>query len=868
VPVRLFESIIRTTYGGSSLTEAIGLSAIDVAVVETDGSIEQADSLKVAFDGAPATGLDVFGHTLAEAALHPGITARQQGLAGLCATCRDCPVVRTCGGGMYAHRFRTGTDFDNPSVYCADLMKLVTHIQRSLAAGRDRPAHAIPAGHLDALAAGYGGEAAIGYLAESQRSLRRGLLGLVHQRTGEHGLPDADDLEVFQAAWDLLVSLDAQDRAALDGVLAHPYIRAWAAHCTTRLDAPDADGESLARDAAHLAAIAAAAAIRLGRRTEIQVPVREGRIHLPGLGFLSVRPDRVATIVTGPDGFELKDRPGLIAIAGAGAASQPENWHPVRTLMADGVSVALEDTDPYRDCHQWAAAPRLSADEAASWQHRYAEALALIERDHGAYYPGLAAGLSTIMPLANDQPGREISAAARQAFGAVGVAMPADAASLALLLMHEFQHVKLGAILDLFELCDPSEPRLFYAPWRNDPRPLEALLQGSYAHIAVGDFWRLRRHRLSGPEAEDAAAKFALWRMQTAEAIQTLLASGSLTSRGERFVEGMRATVVPWFDEVVPESASRLARERAGDHRKAWGERFARHPLRASRPGPAVTRAEVAQDLRTLGLAEGRTVLVGASLSRIGWVEGGAGAVVAALRDVLGPDGTLVVPTGTSDNSDTSRAHLSRIAELSEAEIEEFRAGLPAFDRYAMPSTGMGRIAEAVRTHPQSVRSDHPQTSFAALGPMAVGLMAGHALTCHLGEDSPLGKMYLMDRREFARGPGHTAPAGGQRQATAWLLLLGVDFTACTALHLAEYLYTAQPPVRNYRCVVADGAGRRWVEYEDVVLDDSDFEIIGKSFEQTGKVRTGLVGGAPCRLVPLCEIVNFAAQWMRDNRCD
>jgi uncharacterized protein len=152
--------------------------------------------------------------------------------------------------------------------------------------------------------------------------------------------------------------------------------------------------------------------------------------------------------------------------------------------------------------------------------------------------------------------------------------MPLDADILALLMIHEFQHVKLGAILDLFELCDHSDRRLFYAPWRPDPRPLEALLQGTYAHIAVTDFWRVRRHYLSGPEAETAAAEFALWRMHTAEAIETLAASGSLTPIGVRFAEGMRATVTSWLDEPVPVGAAGAARKRAEETRRAWSGRL------------------------------------------------------------------------------------------------------------------------------------------------------------------------------------------------------------------------------------------------------------------------------------------------------
>jgi uncharacterized protein len=860
VPVRLFESIIRTTYGGTSLTEALGLGETDVVVVETDGSIEQVDSLKVAYEGAPETGFDVFRHTLNDAAGHPAITGRQRGLDGLCRTCRECPVVGSCGGGLYTHRYRTGTDFDNPSVYCADLMRLITHVRGRLAPVTTRPvvrpsAHALPARHLDALAAGYGDDLAVGYLVESQRSLRRATLGFVRERISACALP-ARETAMFNAGWELITYLDQGHRQALDEVLAHPYVRVWAARCLGEMDAPAIDSVSLARDAAHLSAIAAAAAIRSGRDAQLQVPVRDGGVHLPTLGRLDIGPGATtATITVGCDEFEVKSESGQWPVT-LTAPGESEAWQHVRVLTADGAAVALEDTDPYRDCHQWPAASRLSDDQVASWQHLYRQAWTLIQREHGAYAPGLSAGLSAIMPLANDKPGREISAASRQAFGAIGAALPISEDILALLMMHEFQHVKLGAILDLFDLCDNSDQRLFYAPWRDDPRPLEALLQGTYAHIAVTDFWRARRHYLSGPPAEAAAVQFARWRTQTAEAIGTLAASGSLTPLGVRFVDGMRAAVMPWLEEPIPSAAAGVARRAAEDHRRAWTDRLSAQPLAlppvtagaSTRPGsrkPVVSGQDIAADLRALGVSAGRVLLVGASLRTIGWVDGGAGSVVAALRDVLGPEGTLVAPTGTADNSDSSRIHLARIAGLTEREVRKFRRAMRPFDPETTPSTGMGRIAEAVRTHPEAIRSTHPQTSFAALGPMAAQLMQGHPLRCHLGEDSPLGKMYDLG---------------------AWVLLLGVSFSTCTAFHLAEYKYSQNPPLQTYRCKVKSGKRGRWVKYEDVVLDDSQFATLGHFLDQSGIPDYGRVGNADCRLMPLCKIVDFATDWMRAHR--
>jgi len=853
VPVRIFESIIRTSRGAASLTEALGLEASDLAVIETDGTIEQADSIKVAYDGAPATGLDIFSHELSAAAAHPGIRARQLGIDGLSATCRQCPVVMSCGGGLYAHRYRAGHGFDNPSVYCADLEKIITHVQARLrpatsaAAQRRPPAHELPAAHFDALAGGYGDAESVAQLINAQRSLRRVLLRLLRDRARA----GADD--GFLAAWTLLVRLEKEHPAALDLVLAHPYVRAWAEHC---LRGPG-DIAALPADAGHLAAIVAAAAISAGATAEIEVPVSAGHLHLPTLGRLRVGDARTAEITTGGAVFQVRTASGKWDVRLTDSAprlppSHPGDWQPVRELRAGGRTVRLEDTDPYRDCHQWPAAPRLVAGDASRWQERFQVAWRLIESAYPAYAAGLAAGLSTIMPLSGGVPGRDISAAARQAFGAVGVALPADGDTMALLLIHEFQHVKLGAVLDEFELCDASDRRLFYAPWRDDPRPVEALLQGTYAHIGVTDYWRVRRHHTGGAVALAAAERFARWRMLTAEAIETLAGAGVLTALGTRFVDGMRATVEPWLAEPVPAAAAAAARRWADDRREVWHRhRGVLPPMgdgsdAARRAGePPVTRARLARDLRRLGVNGGQTLLVHASLRSVGWVKGGAGTVVGILRDAVGGDGNLVVPAATEANSRTSRAHRARTAGMTSEQVRKYLSEMPAFDPDTTPS-GAGAIAEAVRRSTGAVRSAHPQSSFAALGPAADLLMDDHQLESHLGEYSPLAKLYKHENTH--------------------VLLLGVGYKACTALHLAEYRYTPNPRRQTYSCVVSDGGKPRWVAYRDVVLDDHQFGAIGDYLDAELRPRRDYVGHAESRLFPLREAVNYATKWMRLHR--
>ena len=583
VPVRTFESIIETTLGGASGTESLGLAPSDVAVIETDGTIEQADSIKVAYDGAPATGLDVFSHPLDAAAAHPAIRARQRGIAGLSPVCRACQVVDTCGGGLYAHRYLAGSGFANPSVYCTDLEKIITHVRarlrpraagtagtggeegQSAPAAAPRPSHSMPQAHFDALAAGFGDAESISYLSAAQRSVRRALLRLLHERASLHGD------QAFDGGWDLITSLEHTAPAAVEEVLAHPYVRAWAEGC---LRDAGRTAASTGTGAGHLASVAAAAAIRSGTLAEADVPVTDGYAHLPTLGRLRAGDARTVTLaVTGPGQFEARATSGKWRIeAGvqdpAGQEAEPD-WQPVRVLRAGEFTVRLEDTDLNRDCHQWPAAPRLTAAAAGAWQEQFAEAWPLIEEGFPGYAPGLAAGLSTVMPLANDVPGREISAAARQAFGAVAAALPATGADLALLLIHEFQHVKLGALTDMFDLCDRADRRVFFAPWRDDPRPVGALLQGAYAHIGVTDFYRVRRD-VPGQGAAEAAERFARWRMMTAEAIETLAGCGALTPLGARFVAGMGETVKPWLSEPVPREAAASAARWAARRREAW----------------------------------------------------------------------------------------------------------------------------------------------------------------------------------------------------------------------------------------------------------------------------------------------------------
>lgn len=233
------------------------------------------------------------------------------------------------------------------------------------------------------------------------------------------------------------------------------------------------------------------------------------------------------------------------------------------------------------------------------------------------------------------------------------------------------------------------------------------------------------------------------------------------------------------------------------------------------------TRASLAADLRALGVAEGSVLLAHSSLSRLGWVAGGAVAVVQALLDALGPEGTLVVPTHTTGNSEPSHW---RNPPVPEAWWPVLREHMPAFDPRVTPARGIGAIPEVARVWPGALRSDHPQMSFAALGPDAGRITRGHVLESGLGDGSPLARVYDLD--------GH-------------VLLLGVGHARNTPFHLAEY---RRPRPRPHRtgAAVQGAAGREWVEFEDIEYDSDDFDALGGlRGDGADARRTCGVGGVP-----------------------
>ncbi|MEV8323423.1 AAC(3) family N-acetyltransferase [Kitasatospora sp. NPDC056731] len=256
-------------------------------------------------------------------------------------------------------------------------------------------------------------------------------------------------------------------------------------------------------------------------------------------------------------------------------------------------------------------------------------------------------------------------------------------------------------------------------------------------------------------------------------------------------------------------------------------------PLDTPLDAPLST-ADLVDGWRRVGVREGMAMIVHSSLSSLGRVDGGAAAVVASLREAVGPGGTVAVPTFTTA---VVRDPVPEHAGLPSPEVAERRAAVPLFHP-GLPSP-MGAVPEALRALPESLRSTHPQASVAAVGAHAREVTARRSLGFAVGRESPFGALHDL---------------GG------YVLLIGVGHNRNTFLHYAE-TFAPNRRLKLRRFPMAIQGERVWIEAPDVGDDnDTHFPVVGKEFEERAGTHEVLVGNAACRLIPVRELIPFAVR--------
>jgi len=259
------------------------------------------------------------------------------------------------------------------------------------------------------------------------------------------------------------------------------------------------------------------------------------------------------------------------------------------------------------------------------------------------------------------------------------------------------------------------------------------------------------------------------------------------------------------------------------------------------------TVSSLVSDFSALGLVEGMNVLVHSSLSSLGWVCGGAQAVILALEEVLGKNGTLIMPAHSGDLSDPA---FWENPPVPEAWWQTIRDEMPVFERDLTPTRGMGVIAETFRKQHGVARSGHPQSSFAARGRNRDFILQDDRLSYQMNDESPLGRLYELD---------------------GFILLLGVGWENNTSFHLAEYRasWKGKHTIVNHAPVVENGV-RVWKEMDDINYRGEDFPEMGEAFEAscagTGDCRNGTIGRAGAKLVRQRALVDFSVKWINKTR--
>ncbi|MFD8422277.1 HEXXH motif domain-containing protein [Streptomyces sp. NPDC059466] len=429
------------------------------------------------------------------------------------------------------------------------------------------PHHRLPHGSLAELTRGEGGPATVELILGAERSRRLLLLRIL------------DDAARLGPAWDLLSEAQRASPSVVDDVLMYPQTGMWLAGTLRRLRAPAArDEPPLWVDTGHVSALAAAAGLLAGVDFTIEVPVRHGRVPLPTLGCAVVPvtgPWTTAT-VRAEAGNAVVETPGATVAIPLPPGTPGPGWHALRRLAVGPVEqrleVVLDDVDPYRTYPRPTEPRPLSEEAAAQWRQVLGQAWAVLLREQPATAEAMRRGVFSLSPTSARERFRPRSVTSGDAFGGIEVSEPDDAVQLAVTLVHEFQHTKLGGLLHLAPLLDrraDSGTEQWYAPWRDDPRPLQGLLQGIYAFVGITRFWRAHRH---GAHSRDGIAhfEFALWRAHVATAMEQVHGHPHLTPLGAALLDTLHDRCAQWLEDPVPEEPLALARLCAADHATRW----------------------------------------------------------------------------------------------------------------------------------------------------------------------------------------------------------------------------------------------------------------------------------------------------------
>ncbi|MEW1830457.1 HEXXH motif domain-containing protein [Streptomyces sp. NPDC088196] len=454
---------------------------------------------------------------------------------------------------------------------------------RTPAAAEAESSHRLTPQQFESLTQGEGDADALAELVRAEHSHRLlfldVLLDVLAPLAGATGpLPAAG------RAWDLLAAAQRRTPTAVREMLDLPETGLWAGQLLDRLCRPRPHELPLWADVGHLHCLAAAAAVRAGLDFSFPLPCVTGRVDLPALGQVRLparRAPEVAVLVARAGTVTVTSAHGTVRVPDDPARPAP-GWLPLRRaeLGLPGsalVRFALDDLGRHRIAlPPTGAARRLSLRTATRLTRLVRGGARLLAEADPASAATLTALLRTIQPMQAYEAFRVRSATSGHGVGGLALSLPESELACAAALVHELQHSKLNALDHLFPLIEelPGPGRLYYAPWRDDPRPLAGMLQGIYAFTGVARFWRGRTRLPGGAHDRLAWLEFALWHGQLARVLPGVATDPELTGAGRGLLDGVRTTVADWSagtsEGTAARETARLAGRLAADHRALW----------------------------------------------------------------------------------------------------------------------------------------------------------------------------------------------------------------------------------------------------------------------------------------------------------
>jgi HEXXH motif-containing protein len=440
--------------------------------------------------------------------------------------------------------------------------------------GAEPHKHRIPTAQLEELCAGGGGPAVVRTLWSGQRSRRLLLIDIVvSQALSGPGV--MGPLPPPSSGWNALKAADRVVSEDCSRLLLHPQVGSWAAYVLRRARGRVSADAPFWVDAGVLHTLALIANTRAGLSFTTALPARDGNVMLPTLGMARFPGlPRWGFVAATTAGGRIRLRSGDIELAvPVDPAREVPGWWPLRRLSAGEdvrLSVFLDDLDPFRELADPVGPERLDGASAGRWSDLLKRAWGLLCQGHRETAEALAAGLVCIVPLPSDGTRTSRSASTGEAFGSLMTSPPIDEVDLAVTLVHEFQHIKLGGLAHFSALTEERDQPALYAPWRDDPRPLPGLMQGIFAFFGIADFWRVRRHAVTGSERLIADFEFAYARGQVETALRQVTGAPGLTDMGRRLVAGLTGRLDSWRNEATDAGMGALAALLGAGHQAEW----------------------------------------------------------------------------------------------------------------------------------------------------------------------------------------------------------------------------------------------------------------------------------------------------------